>query len=192
VGVADLTARDFDNEGIIRALRVSSDGALVTMSYMVQQTHSGRFFFASYYNASVASAGTLDMLAVTSADADLAPHIGMMTDAGAQGTFSVYEAVTASNNGTTVPIYNANRQSTKVPVTVAYHTPTISNTGTAIIPAHFQAGGSGGNAIGSTGGDLARIPELVLLPSTKYLFRFTNTSNGATPVSMQLGWFENV
>ena len=190
MSAGDITARWFRDQSIQLALTCSSDGALVTIPYTIEQTHDGRFFFASYYNAAVAAAANIDMLIVTGATTT--PHIGIMVDTGAQGVMSVYEGVTASSNGTPVTVFNANRASTKTSTATAFYTPTITGTGTAILPARFVNGGRGNNAIGSSSGDFARITELILLPSTKYLFRFTNTSAGATPVSMQLGWFEEV
>lgn len=194
-GEVGLFARDFDDTSIIRTLKSSSDGVLVTIPYNVQQLHSGRFFFASYYNATLANAANLDMLVVTGAVTT--PHIAVMVDVGNECTLSIYEAATTSADGTGVTSYNANRASANVSTAVITHTPTVTGTGTALIPSHYvpgggAGGGPGGSSIGGSSTDFARVPEIVLKTSTKYLFRLTNVSGGAIKASMQLGWFEDV
>jgi hypothetical protein len=110
---------------------------------------------------------------------------------------SIYEDATASNNGTDVASFNANRQSTKTTTASIYHTPTITGTGTTLILNYYITGGSvggggGGSSVGGTSADFARVTEFVLKASSKYLFRVTNTSGGTVAGSMQLGWYENV
>ena len=190
MGDVTLSGRYFENEGIIYALRVSDDGALVSMPYNTAATHAGKFFFTNFYNAAIAAAGTIDVLVVTGATTT--PHLAVMVDIGAASTLSIYEAVTASNNGTALSVYNANRQSTKVTTAAAYHTPTITGTGTTLMLNHYIAGGTTGNATGGSSSDFARVTEFVLKASTKYLFRVTNIAAGATAGSVQLGWYENV
>ena len=189
-GTSELSARDFDNPSIIRYLTSSSDGVLVTLPYTIQQLHSGRFFFANFYNASVASSGTIDILITTGSTT--VPHIAVMADMGAAATISIYEAVTTSADGTPLTAFNANRQSTKVTTASVFQTPTITNTGTTLLLNHYISGGTTGNAVGGSSTDFARIPEIVLKASTKYLFRATNLSAGAVAGSVQLGWFEDV
>jgi hypothetical protein len=187
-GEVGLFARDFDNADIIRTLHASSDGVLVTIPYNTQQTHSGRFFYCNFYNASVASSGTIDILLVT--NSRYSPHLGVMVDIGGSATLSIYEAVTTSNDGTTLSAINANRTSSNAATALVYHTPTVTNTGTTLLLDHYIAGGATGNPIGGTSTDFARITELVLKLSTKYLFRVTNRSASAVAGSVQLGWFE--
>lgn len=189
-GEVGLFARDFDNPDIIRTLHASYDGVLITIPYNTQQTHSGKFFFSNFYNASVASSGTIDILVETSSR--YSPHLAVMVDVGAASTLSIYEGVTASNNGTPLTAVNANRTSTKVATAAIYQTPTITNTGTTLMLDHYIAGGATGNPVGGSSTDFARVTELVLKLSTKYLFRVTNRSASATAASVQLGWFEDV
>lgn len=190
MGDVTLSGRYFEDEDIIYALRVSDDGALVTMPYNTAATHAGKFFFTNFYNAAVASSGTIDLLVVTAAVTT--PHLAVMVDMGAAATLSIYEDVTASNNGTALTVFNANRQSTRVTTASAFHTPTITGTGTTLMLNHYIAGGTTGNATGGASNDFARITELVLKTSSKYLFRVTNLGAGAAAGSVQLGWYENV
>jgi hypothetical protein len=48
-GVDGISARDFDNESIIRLVKSSPDGMLVNIPFSIQQAHSGKFFFISRY-----------------------------------------------------------------------------------------------------------------------------------------------
>lgn len=189
-GEIGLYARDFDNPEIIRTIHASSDGTLVTIPYNTQQTHSGRFFFTNYYVAALASGAAIDLLVVTGSGTT--PHIAVMADLGAAGTLSIYEGVTTSADGTGLAAFNANRQSTKIATAVVTHTPTVTNTGITLLLNHYIAGGTTGNSVGGSSTDFARITELVLKTSTKYLFRVTNLGAGAVGASMQLGWFEDV
>lgn len=191
-GTSELSARDFDTPSIIRYLTASSDGVLVTIPYTTQQTHSGRFFFTNFYNATVASSGTIDILVSTGSDATKTPHIAVMADMGAAATLSIYEGVTTSNDGTTLTVFNANRQSAKVSTTLVFQTPTVTGTGTTLLLNHYISGGTTGNAVGGSSTDFARITEMVLKPSTKYLFRATNLGAGAVAGSVQVGFFEDV
>lgn len=194
-GEVGLFSRDFDDSSIIRTLKASSDGVLVTIPYTTQQTHSGRFFFTNFYNATIGAGANFDLLVVTGADTT--PHIAVMTDVGGPCTLSIYEGVTASNNGTGLTVINANRQSTKVTTAAAYHTPTITNTGTTLLLNKYIPGGStgsgpGGGSIGGSQSDFARVTEILLKTSSKYLFRVTNLGAGNIAGSTQLGWFEDV
>lgn len=190
MGDVTLSGRYYENTDIIYPLTCSTDGALVSMPYNIAATHAGKFFFSNFYNAAVASAGTIDLLVVTGATTT--PHIAIMIDMAAAATLSIYEDATASNNGTPLTAINANRQSTKVTTASVFHTPTITGTGTTLMLNHYIAGGTTGNATGGSSNDFARITEFLLKTSSKYLFRVTNLSASAAAGSVQLGWFENV
>lgn len=91
----------------------------------------------------------------------------------------VYEAPTTSA-GSAALVKNANRVTGDSGAPIAIKAPTVGNVGTRLTEG-FIAGGRGGNAGG--GGD-ERGTEIILAPSTKYLFRVTNKkgSNG------DIGW----
>lgn len=55
-----------------------------------------------------------------------------------------------------------------------------------------MAGGSGGNSHGSASDGFSGIPTFIFKASTKYVIRYTNTSVGATPASIQVGFHEYV
>ena len=80
MGDVTLSGRYFENEEIIYALRVSEDGAMISMPYNTAATHAGKFFFSNFYNAAVASAGTIDLLVVTGATTT--PHNVVIVDIG--------------------------------------------------------------------------------------------------------------
>lgn len=188
-GTSELSARDFDTPAIIRYLTASSDGVLITIPYTIQQLHSGKFFFSNFYNAALGASANIDILLITGT---VSPHVAAMADIGAAATLSIYEGVTVSANGSVLSAINANRNSSKVATAVAYSGPTVTGTGTTLLLNHYIPGGTTGNAVGGSSTDFARIPEIVLKPSTNYLFRATNLSAGAVGASLQLGWFEDI
>lgn len=155
-------------------------------SYSHQLVHNGVIAQASYRVASVNNDANLDLLVVT-ADANV--HINVEFVGGGDFFLSVYEGVTTSNNGTGLILYNTNRQSTTTYTTTVFHTPTVSDTGTEIRSLYI-AGGTGGNSIGGSDGDLARAPEVLLKKNTKYLYRATNKAGSAKAMSFQLGLYE--
>lgn len=157
-------------------------------SYSQQLVHNGVIAQASYRVASVNNDATLDLLIIT---ADSNVHINVEFSCGGDFFLSIYEGVTASDNGTGLTLYNTNRQATTTYTTTVFHTPTVSDTGTEIRSLYIP-GGTGGNSIGNSDGELARSPEVILKKNTKYLYRATNKAGSAKPMSFQLGLYEKI
>lgn len=151
---------------------------VVSIDFIHQKVHEGRFFSGGHYVASVSNNGTLDILFQT--DATHTFHGVAEATCGGNALMQMYEGVTFSAAGTAMTLTNHNRNSSKVIPSGVTHTPTITGLGTQLNGTKLIPGGSGGTSSGGTG-DFAR--EFVLKPSTNYLLRITNISGIAQPMS---------
>lgn len=145
--------------------------------------HHGHTFSADYIIASLANDAAINLILTTPAD-DW-PHLVVKASIGGDGLLQVYEGV-ASTGGTPITPVNHKFYSTLTADETVAHTPTISNDGTIKIN-HYIPGGTSGVA---TGGVSTRGEEIILKPSTKYLFRLTNVSGQARRVGIDLLWYQ--
>ena len=98
--------------------------------------------------------------------------------------FNLYEAVTTSNNGTTLDVFNRDRNSGSTATIIAFHTPTVTGTGTRIRCWHAGSGRNFG------GGDRGS-HEFILKQNTKYLFRITNATTNNNFMALKIDWYEH-
>lgn len=151
----------------------SVSGALTTVTQAHHQIHE-REFYSGDHNFPSSAEGNKDFLLVVGANKEL--HFRFNVEAiSVDAIFTLFEGVTASNNGTPVSLHNHHR---RTPVAtsdaLAFHAPTITNTGTALFGPHYIS--SGGRL---ASGELGNSDERVLTVSTKYLLRMaTQGANG--------------
>lgn len=139
-------------------------------------------FFTTGYIADVAGSGAMDILIVTP-DSDTKLHIYYGYEVEGEIVFTLYEGVTASNNGTALSVVNRDRNSVKAPVGAAYHTPTITDTGVQLFRWHSGSGKTVGG--GATSGS-----EFIAKRNTKYLFRIANETVSLNYISIRFDWYE--
>lgn len=154
-----------------------------TQAFSVEDTthrmnHEGFMHHASGKITGMLDAGVQDFLITTGAKAAHIQSAGFTFGRG-DIDIEVYEAATTSAAGTVIPVFNTNRNSANVPLTVVTKGPTVTGVGTLIHTAWLPptATGTGLSANGVVGGESGE--EWELLPNTKYLIRTTNNS-GAT------------
>lgn len=95
----------------------------------------------------------------------------------------VYEAPTVTGGtGTPATVMNSNRVVGDAGAPTALVDPTITDVGTKLVQ-WFSPGGTGGKASGEGG---SRDTEIVLAPSTDYLFRLTNKKGNNAIISWTL------
>lgn len=94
------------------------------------------------------------------------------------GTFKVYKDVTIGNNGTSIPLLNANLNMSATTSAAFYVSPTTISGTTGNLIDSFVVGSDGANVSGRGGSNTARSAEWVLKPNTKYLFQFDNITTG--------------
>lgn len=156
----------------------------VGITYEHQKTHEGRYFSGGYYNASVASSGTVELLVQITTETW---HAKATVAVGGDSTVQIFEGTTFSAAGTAVTMTNHNRASAKTFTGTVTHTPTLTAAGTQLNGTMLIPGGSGGNA---SGGDIGFENEFVLKASTNYMIRVTNVSTGNVAISVTIEGYQ--
>lgn len=147
------------------------------------QIHHGGMFTADHVVTSLANNGVINLVMTTPAD-DW-PHITINAAIGGDGLLQIYEG-TVFTGGTPVTSVNHKFYSANIAGETIVHTPTITNDGTNKID-HYIPGGTGERAVGGVGG---RDEEIILKPSTSYLFRLTNVSGLSRRAAIDLMWYQ--
>lgn len=147
--------------------------ALKTIDAVHHEIHEGEHFEAS--NVQTAQTA-FDWLVTTPVD----KYVHMVTQLVSIGacTLTVYRAATATASANAVTPVNNNHNSSKTAGTAICHTPTSITTGSDIVDRQLLAAGNNQGA--QSRNDLERI----LLPNTKYLFRFA----AGTPTDVLIRW----
>ena len=164
---------------------VDSHGHLATTTIIAKNIHDGVQYGVGYYDSSLASSGTIDLLIQTNGY-DLWTLLSLA--AGGDALLQVYEGTTFSAAGTSLPPTNLNRtHSADSLEAVVTHTPTITADGT-LIWQQFMPGGTGGNAAGGT---LDTFQQGIFAPNEDYLLRLTNLAGTAQPCQLTALLYED-
>lgn len=147
------------------------------------EIHSGRHFFIDNFTDITGSA-TINYLLVTP-NSTMRCYFLFEFDFEAEATLYFFEGTTTSANGTPIPVFNSDRNSTTTNTVLAYSAPTITSDGTQIV-AHKTGSGK------QTGGGGREERELILKPNTKYLFRIVNDSTSANWFDYGVTWVERI
>jgi hypothetical protein len=166
--------------------------AVTTIDEPHRLIHDGMLFSASGRNASLANGANLDLLLVTPANAR--PHVqdAIFYAADSPCNVYLYEDTVTSNDGTVQTLRNRNRNSSNTAKAALSTGPTVTGVGTLLREVFIPDSGGGFGPWATAGGAQAGNfnSEWVLKPSTKYLFRFTNSSGGAVTVSWEILFYE--
>jgi hypothetical protein len=158
--------------------------SIMITNYKRDKAVSGDLFFASDYDSDVDSGSTKDWVIETPSDNsyDLCYSI----EASRNGTLQLYEDVTTSSAGTSLSMYNFNRQESDSIDITFYKDSTFSDTGTLLIS--DVIGTDGTNAAGAGvigGGKIVGCLGKTLKQGKKYLIRFT-PENDNTRISLNI------
>jgi hypothetical protein len=145
----------------------------------------GIFYAAHIFDEALAAGGLLMMLVRT---ADVPVHFKSVTNIGADAHFLIGEAPDLITDGTPLTPINCNRISGAVASTLLFANPTINNNG-LIIEGSFLPGGSGGNAVGSTGTSGTLI---VGAPNTDYLLCVENLTAQPQIANLAINFYEDI
>jgi hypothetical protein len=160
-------------------------GATTTIDYPHVEIHKGdHYFIKRWYD--VTGAGTnLDFQLVTP-DVVTWGHITTVVTTEAEFTVTVYEAPTITADGTPIPVYNRNRNSTNTSIMLAYGAPTVGATGTTDIWS-LKTGSGAGISTGERRSD----NEIMLKQNTRYLLRINKAATGTDWVDLEMTWYEH-
>ncbi len=152
-----------------------------TIDYAHYEIHSGSHFFYTDC-VELASAGVQDYLITTGAKYS---HMSFEFEGSAITALDVYEA--SDKTGTTLQtIRNNNRSSTKTSTNTIHKAVSGGTTDGTKIWCH-KGGSSTNQSRGSA--ESGQASELILKPSTKYIFRITSGTN-ANLTNFKLEWYE--
>ena len=158
--------------------------AIKTIDYPHSEIHEGNAFL--YCEVTDFSNGAVRDILIVTPNTTKWAHMVLDVVSELEADLKIYEAPTASNNGTAVTEFNRNRNSATVNTTVITHTPTIAggSEGTLICQKHWGSGKA-------NGGESRNLTELVLKQNTKYLLRVTNATTSANQIEIDLNWYEH-
>lgn len=181
-GSQDVTIRNDDGTKIVTIITDGSYERLAacTLNMPHQKIHDGQRFFCNRYASGLSNGTNYDLSLVTST---AKVHLRMDARWLATGRIEVYEGATLSNNGTALTVYNRSRDVAGIGTMLAYHTPTVTTTGTLIFVSIHTA------AVGIHPFIDTFDNELILKVSTKYLIRMASTS-GSNAYSITYDWYE--
>lgn len=159
--------------------------AITMISSNHRNVHDGFFFHAVYRATGLAALASLEILYAP--PTGNYPHVqGMyLTVGNTPCDIKNYYGTTTSADGTTIPSFNRNFNSSNTANLVVTHTPTITADGTLF---HDRLVPSPAKDAGIVTPDLGE--EWLLAPGQKYLTRITNNSGGPIDLTFELLWYE--
>ncbi len=151
-----------------------------------QRVHNGEMWMISAMVEDASDDANLDLVLTTPA-AEF--HVTFQIAAEGSAIVFVYEDTVLDDpvGGSAAVVKNANRVVGDAGAPTALIGPTVTGVGTLLLNQSLP-GGTGGNASGGQG---ERGTEMVLAPSTNYLFRVTNKKGNASTMSIVLLPYEN-
>jgi len=160
---------------------------VVTIDSIHAAIHRGRAFDVSVVDLALPNDGTSDLL-IQAPGADIRAQFLISGGCGGDARGEIFEAPTYSAAGAAVPAYHRCRCAVGLSTLQSTVTgnPTVTDTGTKIYDTIIY-GGSGGNAVGGTGGLSL---EFGLAADTDYLIRLTNISGQVHIANMNMLIYE--
>jgi hypothetical protein len=156
----------------------------VIMDYNHYQVHDGQLYSTSHYNT-IASGANLDIMIVTSTKEQ---HAVLQVATSGQSLFTLYEGITTSANGTTIPAYNMDRESTNTCTSAFFYNTTWSTASEKIIFQQLLPGGATQQT--RVGAQAHAGSEWILNTNTKYLCRFANQAGATNTVTWNNEFYE--
>lgn len=164
--------------------------AINTQSYTESNTKLGTQFYMQFYNASLAAAGTYNIVFTTGSKIALVKDRVLYTN-GTNVSVQLFKGPTGVSGGTPITVQNYNDINPVATTVGIVGGATVTGAGTSWgDPAHVWNASANGQAQQS-GSGLAPRGDRVLLPNKSYLIRVVNNdATNATPFDYFLTWFE--
>lgn len=167
----------------VRGVRIdSSTRAATTIDYEHHEIHGGDHYNISAFQ-DISSGSHIDII-INTLDTPKWTHMVFEAAVESESSLCIFEGITADNDGTSIPAFNNNRNSSNVSGLIISADSTVTNEGACIVAAK-QGSGKG------TGGFVRGAQELILKQNTKYLFRISNDSVSTAWASQKLTWYEH-
>lgn len=172
-----------DSDGNVQPITKTDavSNALPVILHAHREIHAGSTFQVSYKTpdaSPIADNASLDILVIAGAKS---LHIESVASLSGIAEIEIFEFTTVSDNGTALVVQNKNRMSNKANTATAYHTPTVTLTGTRMQNFYLPT---------LLGTMLPERDEWILAPNRNYLFRLTNRNGNAQNGAWLLEWYE--
>lgn len=161
--------------------------ANVTNDYIISMPHDldavqqGDVYTTFYYE-DIPNTSTVNVTLITPSVSDGYVHLRFTCAVENEASLAFYESANVTFNGTALSVFNRNRNVASC-AGAAYYGSNVTANGTQIL---FYKMGSARKA----GGDFENLDEMVLLPSTTYLFHIINDTVNANWMVLRLNWYE--
>ena len=162
-----------------------TDQSLVNINYLHNKIHKGEMLFVSHTFLAVPNNGIVYFRHLSGATKYLHSQLELATTG--EWSFTSYAGTTYTADGTLLPPINRKSDSTYVPESLFYHTPTIDDLGTPRLVFHF---GSGNNPAQATTGLFAERLESEFAPGVQVLIALQNLSGTAQNISGVFNYYE--
>jgi hypothetical protein len=156
----------------------------VSIDYNHYKVHDGQMYSANY-SFGITTASNLDIMIVTATDE---PHIVLEVEGTGQALIKFYEGITSSANGTTIPVYNFDRNSSNTTTVAFFQGSTWSTNSEVTLKTIIMPGGSTPQT--RIGGQSRTGIEWELKASTKYLVRLANQAGTTNTVSFNAEYYQ--
>lgn len=156
---------------------------LIVVDFDHHEIHEGNRYFVKNWQ-DVDGAGTTLNFLFTVPNTAKVPHATWELSGEEEFTFTLYEGTTVTNNGTPVPVFNHNRNSSHTPGVGVFAAPTITNMGTIIWATKIGTGKSATEGRTTEG-------ELVARAGINYLFRIVKAAAGTAWIDYLFDWYEH-
>lgn len=160
-------------------------GYEVGIDFLHSKVHEGKLFFLSKIFRAVANNATVYVRHKSGANVFL--HSEISANSTGQWKMTSYSGTTYSANGISIPIINRRSDSTYIPETQFWDTPTITLLGTPRLNVLF---GSGNSPSRVSSGEMVERLETVFAPNADVLIGYTNESGQAQDLTVVLNCYE--
>lgn len=168
-------------------------GVPIVVDVAHHEIHCGDSYETSYIE-DLGNAGVLDLLIVVPAEGIISSleegsqqgvrqyHFKGTVTAEAEATLEFFEGVTTSALGSSLPVFNRNRNSERTNFLGVYAAPTITNTDTRLVVAKIGSGRD-------MGGTATRSDEFILKDGSTYLLRVTNSLTTNNFIGLNIDYY---
>jgi hypothetical protein len=157
-------------------------GVMITLPH--HRVHEGCMYSVSHIFETIAENASAEILLKTAKNKET--HLNMAVSAEGKAFVFVYTEPTNSNPGTEIAITRFNQIRGPNSEATAYHSPTITDTGTELLRNYLPAGSKGK----TSGGAVKTGTEGILVRDTFYLFRVTSKKTGNATIGIEVVFYE--
>ena len=160
----------------------SQNGSLKVKDYVAVAVNDGRYFFNAQRFTLLNTENKLFLITTGAAQVLLDSAMSVTGNT----AVDFFEAPTVTDDGTTVPLINSNRDSGNTPTVALFSEPTITVNGLEISKGLIHGGEKSKTFGGSRDVDI----PVVSKPSTSYFMKITNTSGATGIISINFTFIE--